>query len=102
MKNKILILNWQRSVNDIAEEFAKAYYDEDSWIYTSYWIGNDIGGVLSINDEFWSFDLIKEAVQFDCPKEELFNYYDMYIKSAEEGKKLEYNFVNYINNRTIN
>lgn len=45
-----------------------------------YWVGNDIGGVISIGDEFWGFEQIRKTVDNDYDPKQVFAWYDYCLR----------------------
>jgi hypothetical protein len=97
MKEKTLLKQWRKSVVNLADAFIKKYYeDEEGDVPEAFWVADDIGGVLSVNDQFWGFEHIKQALELNCSAEKLFNFYHLDLDAALEGRKLEYNFAHYV------
>lgn len=84
------ILNYERACNLLVQDFAKKYYDgNDSWC----WIGDDIGGVLGIDDEYLNMDLIISVMRLNPTVDEYFEYYYYQVEEHTEDRspfKLEY------------
>ena len=45
-----------------------------------YWIQGDIGGIVSIGDEFWGFDQIRKTVDNDYDPKQVFAWYDYCVR----------------------
>lgn len=55
---------------ELAEEYRKAlikqfYPDEEVPYGDSYWVGDEIGGILELNEDFFDFDTIRYIVDND-------------------------------------
>ena len=50
---KILLKNWEEATEALTFEFILKYFDEGA---DTYWIGDEIGGVLFVNDWFFNLD----------------------------------------------
>jgi hypothetical protein len=66
---KTLTKKWEEATQDITDVFILNYFGKDAdW----YWISDEIGSVLFVNDYFFNFERILEAVKFnatsDLPK----------------------------------
>jgi hypothetical protein len=69
----------------IAELFAKEYYEcglDSEHIYS---VGDDPIGVWSMGDEFWGFDDMVTALQYNADRETLIDwYYKMYADDNDD------------------
>jgi len=45
-----------------------------------YWAGEDVGGIISIGDEFWGFDQIRETIDNDYDPKQVFAWYDYCVR----------------------
>lgn len=84
--SKTNIAEYENAVNKIADDFVEKYYrkyDPDSW-----WIGNQVGGVLAVNDDFWDFYQILQATKLKPSKRQLFDWYD-YVITNESPMNLK-------------
>lgn len=77
------ILNYEKACEKLALEIVKRYYEKDC---EKWWVADDIGGVLFINDQFLSLNLVVEALRHDLTKDEYFDYYDYQLDQHMEGK----------------
>jgi len=89
--NKI-IKDWEIATNALAEEFVKKYWGEEC-IIDMYWIGDEIGGVLSIGDYYFNVDRMKEALELNATWKQLNDYYWLEV---ETDKKSDVSFKNYV------
>ena len=64
--------------NKVAQMFATQYFgkidDLDEW-----WVADDVGTVLCINDYFWNMDDMVEALKVGVNKKTIFEYYDWMV-----------------------
>jgi len=71
--------SWEKATNDITALFIRKYFcsirDAEH-----YWIADQIGGVLYVNDYFFNLDRIIEAIKYDASSEDLFAYYDLELE----------------------
>lgn len=65
--------DWEIETNRLTDIFVKKYFKDADW----YWIGDDIGGVIEVNDYFFGFDRIREALKYKASAKKLFAYYDL-------------------------
>ena len=83
---------------DISEgtEFIAGDGSDDGEVMTGYWVGNDIGGLLCVNEEwFLSADIIKEALQFGASLDDVFDYLDYEFDCSQKGISKDFNFRSY-------
>jgi len=92
-KEKAGILEWERATNNLVAMFIELYFDEDT---DFYWIADEIGGVLNVNDYFFNLDTITDALRYDATSDALFRYYDLDLDASMKGEKVGVNFKNYI------
>ncbi len=90
---KKLIKNYEIAVQALADTFAKKYYGKD---YNMYWVGDEIGDVLTINDEFWNVDRIVEAFKCKPTQEQLFDFYYYEIECHSEQEVIGINFRSFL------
>ena len=86
-----LIEAYEKAVLDITDEFLKKYYDEPS----TYWIADQIGGVIFIDDEFWRFNDILTAIKLNADADVLQEWYCGSLDAHEQNKTFP-NLGNYI------
>lgn len=90
---KITLRNYENAVEALAQEFAKKYYESDCYFY---WIGDEIGGTLVINDEFWNLDRIVEAIRLKPTSDQLFDFYNYELECYSRSKKVGINFGSFL------
>lgn len=85
--NKILE-QWENSTQILATYFAKRYFGKDAT--DVYWVGDIVGGVLAVNDYFFSLSDMIEFIRHDYGVERMFDYYDYALEFATRnmGKEL--------------
>lgn len=93
---KTQLQKYEYACNQLATAFLGKYYcDKDTTLadFDYYWIGDQVAGVLSIGDEFWSMNDIVDAARYKPSREKLFEYYyyrlDLYEKDQHEGYNME-------------
>ena len=92
-----ILSDWEKVTNDLATEFVIKYFSaaesefgEDYW-----WVAGEVGGVLFVNDYFFGFSRIVEAIRYEATAEQLFEYYKLEAKSHKENP-MKVNFRNYV------
>lgn len=71
---------WELETNKLTEIFVKKYFKDADW----YWIGKDIGGVIEVNNFFFNFDRIREALKYKASAKKLFAYYDLEVEDKTD------------------
>ena len=99
MNRKTILNNWEKTPDAIAFEFVKKYYGKEC-VADYYWIADDIGGCLAINDEFWSLDRMKTALELNATYEQIMEFY-YYETELPEDEKVIINFKNYLKLGTV-
>ena len=89
-----LLGNWEKVTWELGNYFVERYFGDDA--SDVYWIGNDIGDVLAINDYFFSLDFIREAIKYNATTKQLFDFYDLKLEFDTKNKPMEINFRNFI------
>jgi hypothetical protein len=75
---------YEKACNELATAFFEKYYDgKGSW----YWIGDQIGGMMAVNDDFIDMFNIAETIRLNLTYEQLSAWMDY----GCEGKKPDYN-----------
>lgn len=82
MKDKLPLNTWEKATQELADAFVEKYYGEDA--SDVYWISDEIGDILAINDQFWNVGNMVEAIRWKCSEERLFEWYELYIQSRVE------------------
>lgn len=94
-----ILKNYERACNEMVKWFIEEYYCYDNETYDDvykHWIGDDIGGIIGINDNFWSIDSIKQVMYTKPKSEQLFSWYHYQIENETSIRldpylKLKYN-----------
>jgi uncharacterized tellurite resistance protein B-like protein len=71
-------------------EFQAGDGSDDGETITGYWVGEDIGGILVINEE-WSIkpEILKQAVELKTANiEDVFDYYDYEYEETEKKRSV--------------
>jgi len=61
-----------------------------------HWVGDIVGGILTINEYFYEVDLVKESIELDAPWELLEGFYQYSMDCFDKGVQKEVNFKNYV------
>ena len=76
--------NYYDSVQSITDYFVKKYFGKD--VSDVYWIADDIGGVLAVNDYFFSLTDMVDFLKYGYKTQEMFDYYDYSLKFCQRVK----------------
>ncbi len=73
------IKNWEKSSQELAEYFVKKYFGklED---FDCYWVADEIGGVLVINDYFFNLSSMIDFIRYKYKEKQMFDYYHYSIE----------------------
>lgn len=66
---------WENMTNDICELFIRKYFGKLEDVET-WWVSNEIGGTMYVNDHFFTLNDVLECLRDDVPKKEMFSYYE--------------------------
>lgn len=83
-KTKDVIAKYEDACNGVALLFADTYFDT----YDMDWIGDDVGGVLGINDYFFNMEDMLTFLKENATKDEVFDYYDANITAHVTGGRI--------------
>lgn len=81
--NKYLT-NWYEATQDVAEEFIRKYIMQDDLERAdveAFWIGDQVGGMLCVNDQFISLLTMVDALRLECPVDV---FHEWYSKSFDD------------------
>ena len=80
-----------------ATEFLAGDGSDDGEQISGYWVGEDIGGILVINEEwFIKPDLLKEVLELKFANlNDIFDWLDYEYDLHEKGEELKINFKNW-------
>jgi hypothetical protein len=76
---------YYKACENLKDEFLKSI-SEGKYIFDSYWIGEEIGGVLHFGDYFVNLNTIVEYFENKCTLKEFFGWYEMTLKYNDVGK----------------
>ena len=76
--------------SDQGTEFQAGDGSDDGETITGYWVGEDIGGILVINEEwFIKPEILKQAVELKTANiEDIFDYYDYEYEETEQQRSV--------------
>ena len=98
--HKRVVKKWNKATNELAEAFAKKYFEGEE----IHWVGDIVGGILTISDYFYEVDLVKESFELDASWELLNGFYEYSMECYDKGEDKKVNFRNYVrlNGKTPN
>ena len=80
---KELITEWEDFNNKLAEYFANKYFGKDTEVW---WVAGESGGVLYINDYFFSPQDMIDYLRHSYSKCKMFERYDYALACHEKGE----------------
>ena len=81
MEVKSKINEWENLTNKITEQFLYDYFDDNTPEY--YWVGDEVGGILTYGDYFFNFSDILVCYKLEITFEQLINWYDFCLESQK-------------------
>lgn len=82
MKEKLK--QWEAETQELVEAFADYYFGSERELW---WVSDEVGGVVFINDFWFSLSDIVDFVRFGYSKTDMFKYYDYAMECAEEKSR---------------
>ena len=79
---------YEKACQELTLEFIEKYFCDDEIRPENvdyYWIGDNIGGTLSINDYFLDMELMVEVMKAGLILDRFFDFYDYRSKCYDEG-----------------
>lgn len=68
---------YEGSCQQLAEAFVRKYFRIKNWKnYAIYWIGDQVGGVLAINDYFFDTNQMADFIRYKYTIKKMFEYMD--------------------------
>ena len=77
------IKQWEKASDDLAKYFVKKYFGKDA--SETYWIANDIGGCMVVNDYFFAMENMVDYLRYKYSVEDMFAHYDYDLESVSAG-----------------
>jgi len=71
---------YNKACIDLTNKFVEKYYDGD--FSNVYWIGDKVGEVLSVNDDFYNMYHIVDAFLYELKPNELHKWYYLNMEKA--------------------
>ena len=84
---------WTKATQELADYFVKKNFGKDA--SEVFWIADNIGEVLAVNDYFFSLQDIVDFLKYKYTPDEMFDYYDYRLKIDTEGKTTPTNIKNW-------
>lgn len=82
------IKNWEEMTEYLAQDFMDKYFKNGS-TRDSWWVCEEVGGVLFVNDYFFDLKFIVECLRKSVPVKKMFAYYDYSTNVDWKGKDTE-------------
>ena len=92
------IKDWERATENLAQYFARRYFIDDFCEDDEpemWWVADEIGGVLHINDHFFNLKDIVDFIRYDYSKKKMFEYYEYALDCRTKEKDYIINIKNY-------
>lgn len=79
---KELIKEFERISESIGAYFCSKYFNSLDYD----WVANNIGGILNINDYFFSLEDMLNFMKYKYTKKQMFKYYDYALEERTKSK----------------
>lgn len=69
--------NWNKATQELTDEFIRKYFVEDGIKFEDIeqsWVGDEIGGVFCVGDNFYNVDRVRESLELNVIWELLQEY----------------------------
>jgi len=86
-QTKEAVAYYKNACNFVRDEFVQKYFKSGC---TYYWIADDIGGILSINDYFFDMDTMVMALERNVKPKWLFEFCEWSVEDTKETRNLNY------------
>lgn len=97
---QVYIDEFEKGVVNLTDCFIDKYFTGET---DTFWVANEIGGVLSVTDYFFSLDDIVQAIKLGPTRDQLLDWYYYHIDCAftkealpDDEEVLEFNLKNWI------
>ena len=94
-----VIDNWEEATQKLAIHFVHTYFEEPEYLVDWWWVADNIGDVLFVNDYWFQLERIVEAIISDATFEQLTDYYEYEYEHSQSdncGIPPPINFKNYL------
>lgn len=88
-----LYQKWEQATNKMAKDFIESHYGEG---VDFYWVGDEIGDFLFVNNDFHDFGNICYAIKHGYKVEDLILYLEYRRIEGDKGNKHILNFKHYM------
>lgn len=78
--------NYYNSIEELTKHFCNKYFKGVYEYDVKNWFCDDIGGVIHVNNYWFSINDIQNAIKYKATKKELFQYYDFNFKRLRKRK----------------
>lgn len=75
------LTKWEKETQSLTNLFVRHYFGKDA---DSYWVADEIGGVLYVNDYFFSMHDMVEFIRCRYSKEKMFEYYEYRLQHSND------------------
>lgn len=70
-------------INFLSALFVEKYFGKNIWAQNIWWVDDEIGSVLHINDYYFSLKYIIDFLEYKYTRKQMFEYY-YYVLNLEE------------------
>ena len=88
---KSVIEQYKDACNSLRDVFIEKYFGKTREMIEHYWIADEVGGCLYVNDRFFNVDDMVDFLQYNYTADQMFHYYDARLKNQEAGDDAFFN-----------
>jgi hypothetical protein len=81
-QKKVAVEVYEQAADYVAEVFTEFYFEEAGF----YWIAEEIGGMISVNDHFFSLGNMVDYIRNEYTVDQMFKHYDYTFEEAMEKR----------------
>lgn len=86
----------QKQFDDCVMQYIQEFEKKHD-VEFEYWVGDEVGGIVILNDYYFNFLDIKRDIDTNQPKELIFKWYEEGVEYAMNNKKTKHiNYSSYI------
>lgn len=71
---------YEQVCNKLSNYFVNRYFGKNTEVF---WVAEEIGGCLSVNDYFFNMSDIKDYIKYHYTAKQMFEYYEYELKEQE-------------------
>jgi len=86
METKRVLATYYTACQILADHFVHRYFGKD--VSDMWWIGDEVGGVLAVNDYFFDMEIMEQFLRYRYSKKLMFEYYEAKLEADTKGETI--------------